>query len=163
MRTCIKSRMRSDFGQIGPSTTELAFKESHKLIMGIMGLARSFLIESSYKLLVSGQALKLRQDVGFHGQFIYVFFCFFFFFFFFFFFCCFFFFFFFLFFVFCFVCFFFLLFFFVCVCVCFFFFFFFFFFLFYLRWAIFALLGYLFIRRKNIAVFPLTCWKKNGR
>ena len=37
-RTCIKSRMSSNFGQIGPMTTELAalerLKISHRLIMG---------------------------------------------------------------------------------------------------------------------------------
>ena len=39
-KTCIKSRTSSNFGQIGPLTTELAalecLKKSHKLIMGKM-------------------------------------------------------------------------------------------------------------------------------
>ena len=55
-RTCIKSRTSSNFGQIGPLTTELVLdrlKISHRLVMGKCCLHASsfFLIESSSKLL----------------------------------------------------------------------------------------------------------------
>ena len=65
-RTCIKSRMSSNFGQIGPLTTELAALESLKnfpyTYNGKM-LARSFLIESSSKLLVTRTGIKARTSL----------------------------------------------------------------------------------------------------
>ena len=67
-RTCIKSRTSSNFGQIGPPTTELAALErliSHRLIMGKCCLhASSFiLIESSLKLLVTRTGIKARTSL----------------------------------------------------------------------------------------------------
>ena len=64
IRTCIKSRTISDFGQIGPLTTELPalerLKISHRLIMEKCCLhASSFtFVESSSKLLVTGTGIK---------------------------------------------------------------------------------------------------------
>ena len=54
-RTCIISRTSSNFGQIGPLTTELA-----ALIMGngVSMLARSIFIKSSSKLLVTRTGIK---------------------------------------------------------------------------------------------------------
>ena len=68
-RTCMKSRTSSNFGQIGPPTTELSalecLKISHRLIMGKCCLhASSFiLIESSSKLLVTRTGIKARASL----------------------------------------------------------------------------------------------------
>ena len=66
---CIKSGMSSNFGQIGPLTTELAalerLKISHRLIMGksVSMLACSFLIQSSSKLLLTRTGIKARMSL----------------------------------------------------------------------------------------------------
>ena len=64
-RTCIKSRTSSNFGQIGPLTTELAalellknFPYTYNGENSVSMLARSFLIESSSKLLVTRTGIK---------------------------------------------------------------------------------------------------------
>ena len=64
-RTCIKSRTSSNFGLIGPLTTELAalelLKHLHYTYIGensVSMLACSFLIESSSKLLVTRTGIK---------------------------------------------------------------------------------------------------------
>ena len=69
-RTCIKYRTSSNFGQIGPLTTDLAalarLKISHILIIGknaVSMLARSVLIESSSKLLVTRTGIKARMTL----------------------------------------------------------------------------------------------------
>ena len=66
----MKSRMSSNFGQIGSLTTELAalerLKISHILIMGkwcLSMLARPFLIKSSSKLLVTRTGIKARMSL----------------------------------------------------------------------------------------------------
>ena len=70
-KTCIKSGTSSNFGKIGPPTTELAalsvWKISHRLIMGnaVYMLARSFLIESSSKLLVTRTGIKASDEFDF--------------------------------------------------------------------------------------------------
>ena len=65
-RTCIKSRTSSNFGQIGPLTMELAalelLKNSHRLIIMVSMLARSFWIKSSSKLLVTRTDIKARSS-----------------------------------------------------------------------------------------------------
>ena len=66
-RTFINSLTSSNFGQIGPLTTELAalerLKYFHKTLWGnaVSMLARSFLIESSSKLLVTRTGIKARM------------------------------------------------------------------------------------------------------
>ena len=57
-RTCIKSRTSSNFGQIGPLTTELAalerLKSSHRLIMGKCCLHASYFIFDRIIIKVAG-------------------------------------------------------------------------------------------------------------
>ena len=69
-RTCIKSRTSSNFGQIGPRTTDLAALERLKKFPidlqwenAVSMLARSFLIESSSKLLVTRIGIKARTSL----------------------------------------------------------------------------------------------------
>ena len=65
-RTCIKSRS-SNFGQIGPLTTELAALEHLKNFPwenGVSMLARSFFIKSSSKLLVTRTDIKAWSSLN---------------------------------------------------------------------------------------------------
>ena len=69
-RTCIKSRTSSNFGQIGPRTTESAALERLKKFPidlkwenGVSMQACSVLIESSSKLLVTGTGIKARSSL----------------------------------------------------------------------------------------------------
>ena len=55
MRTCIKSRMRLNFGQIGPLRSK-----KFPIDNGVSMLAHSFLMESSSKLLVTRTVIKVR-------------------------------------------------------------------------------------------------------
>ena len=71
-RTCIKSRTSSNFGQIGPLTTELAAlehkKKSHRLTMGKWCLHASsfiFYFESSSKLLITRTGIQARSSSNF--------------------------------------------------------------------------------------------------
>ena len=73
-RTIIKSRTSSNFGQIGPLTTELAALECLKNFPwtyngenDVSMLARSFLIESSSKLLITRKGIK-AQTSSISGQ-----------------------------------------------------------------------------------------------
>ena len=66
-RTCIKSQTSSNFGQVGPLTTELAALWASKTFPidlqwenAVSMLARLFLIESSSKLLVTRTGIKTR-------------------------------------------------------------------------------------------------------
>ena len=69
-RTCIKSRTSSNFGQIGPLTTELAalerLKKSHRLIMGKWCFhASSFIFDQIISnLLVTRTGIKARSTSG---------------------------------------------------------------------------------------------------
>ena len=68
-RTCIKSRTRSNFGQIGPLTTELAALEhlkhfSYRLVMGKWCLhASQFILDEPFtKFLVTRTGIKARSS-----------------------------------------------------------------------------------------------------
>ena len=69
-RTCTKSQSSSNFGQIRPLTTELAALERFKTFLialqwenGVSMLARSSLIESSWKLLVIRTGIKVQTSL----------------------------------------------------------------------------------------------------
>ena len=66
LRTCIKSRMSSNFGQIGPLTTELAalqhLKISHRLIMGKCCLHASWFIFYRFIIKVAGNQDRLKSS-----------------------------------------------------------------------------------------------------
>ena len=68
-RTCIKSRMSSNFGQIGPLTTELAalesLKISHRLIMGKWCLHASSFIFVRIIIKVAGNQDRHKSMVEF--------------------------------------------------------------------------------------------------
>ena len=68
-RTCIKSRTSSNFGQIGPLTTELAalerLKISHRLIMGKCCLHASSFIFDRIIIKVAGNQDRHKSSVEF--------------------------------------------------------------------------------------------------
>ena len=68
-RTCIKSRTHSNFGQIGPLTTELAvlecLKNSHRLIMGKCCLHASSSIFDRFIIRVAGNQDRHKSSVEF--------------------------------------------------------------------------------------------------
>ena len=62
-RTCIKSRTLSNFGQIGLLTTSKKFPIDLCWENAVSMLARSFLIESSSKLLITRTGIKARASL----------------------------------------------------------------------------------------------------